>query len=139
MASDSWTAFPSNCDFTDATLKAARGYNWYDLDQIRTKKWIDLTKTNVVGGTGLVSGPNLTALLNDPDFLRREPYCICPPASSPPPAPGRAIVQDLAEQCGPGDQQAKCAKSRRRGLDCTVIAITGTTTTDPNMPPLHPR
>ena len=138
MASDSWNPLPSNSDFSDSTLKAARGFNWYDLDQVRTKKWIDLTKTNVVGGTGLVSGPNLTALLNDPDFPTEGAVLYMP---------SRILTTSgtwtgKSYKISPNNAGLVITKPNVQilgdGPDCTVINITGTTTTDPTMPPFAP-
>ena len=64
LASDSWSILPANTDFSDSTLKHARGYNWYDLDEIRSKQWIDLTKTAVVA-SGTINQAAFDTLLND--------------------------------------------------------------------------
>ncbi len=66
LAGDSWTIVPSNCDFSDSTLKVAKGNNWYDLDQVRGKQWIDATKvTGLVTATGAISGTAFSTLLTD--------------------------------------------------------------------------
>ncbi len=48
LLEDTWAIqkLPTDPEFTDTWLKPAKGFNWFDLPEIRDQQWIDITSTS---------------------------------------------------------------------------------------------
>ncbi len=71
LMEDTWTIqkLPTDPEFTDTWLKPAKGFNWFDLPEIRDQQWIDITSTNfsprVVDASNNIISSAFTTLVND--------------------------------------------------------------------------
>ncbi|HEY0945719.1 MAG TPA: immunoglobulin domain-containing protein, partial [Opitutaceae bacterium] len=71
LREDTWAVqkLPGDPEFTDPWLQVAKGYNWFDLPEIRDHQWIDLTSTAfspaIVDASGNINASAFAALVGE--------------------------------------------------------------------------